>query len=98
MSYRIVLSATALKELETSIDWYNERQNNLGAKFLEAVDESLKSLTKIPDIFPIKVSGYREVAITKFPFVLVYTINKTHRLVRVLHVFHTKRDPRSKAR
>lgn len=55
MAFQIILSKTALKELEDSVDWYNERQNGLGAHFIEAIDNRLALLSETPDLFPIKL-------------------------------------------
>jgi plasmid stabilization system protein ParE len=74
MSYQIILSRIAKKELETSVDWYHECQENLGARFIEAIDDRLAALSQNPGLFPIKPSGYREVLVKKFPFLIVYKI------------------------
>ena len=39
MAFQIILSAVALKELEASVDWYNARQDDLGTRFIEALDK-----------------------------------------------------------
>ena len=41
MAFRIILSALALNELESAVDWYNSREENLGKRFIESVDERL---------------------------------------------------------
>lgn len=96
MAFFVVLSSTALQELETSVDWYNERQDGLGERFIEAVDKRLTLLADTPDMFPVKRSGYNEVVIEKFPYLIVYKILRKEKKVRILHVFHTKRDPKLK--
>ena len=93
MAFRIILSATALKELEESVDWYNERQDYLGERFIEAVNKRLSLLSETPDVFPVKLSGYNEVLVEKFPYLIVYKIVKKGKTVRILHIFHTKRNP-----
>jgi len=93
MSFQIILSTTALKELEASVDWYNERQDGLGNRFIDAVDNRLALLSETPDIFPVKLSGYNEVMVEKFPYLIIYRIIKKEKKVRVLHIFHTRRNP-----
>jgi hypothetical protein len=60
MPYQIILSALALKELESAVDWYNECEQGLGERFVEAVDNHFLLLTRTPDIFPVKLSGHNE--------------------------------------
>ena len=68
MAFRVILSDTALRELEASADWYNERLDGLGRRFIEAVDERLALLAETPEMFPKKASGFHEVVIEKFPY------------------------------
>jgi plasmid stabilization system protein ParE len=96
MAFRIILSALALNELETAVDWYNSREENLGKRFIESVEERLVLLSHTPALFPIKSSGYNEVLVEKFPYLIVYRIVSKTKTVRVLHIFHTRRDPAKK--
>ena len=98
MGFQIILSAVALKELEASVDWYNARQDGLGTRFIEALDNRLALLSETPDIFPVKLSGYNEALIEKFPYLIVYKIIKKGKKVRVLHIFHTRRNPGTKSK
>lgn len=93
MAFQIILSSIALKELEDSVDWYNERLDGLGERFIYAVDNRLALLSETPDMFPVKQSGYRETSVEKFPYLIVYKIIKKGKKVRILHIFHTKRNP-----
>ncbi len=93
MTFHVVLSALALRELESAVDWYNEREDGLGKRFVDSVDKLLVLLSETPDIFPVKSSGFNEVLMEKFPYLIVYRIMKKEKIVRVLHIFHTKRNP-----
>ena len=93
MPFEIKLTATALKEMEDQVDWYDNRQDGLGTKFTQAVDNRLELLCDTPGMFPVRASGYREILIDNFPFLIVYKIIKKINTVRVYHIFHTKRNP-----
>ena len=71
MSYQIIFSRIARKELEISVDWYNECLENLGARFTDAIDDRLMLLSQTPELFPVKPSGYREVIVRNFPLLIV---------------------------
>ena len=93
---KIVLSVIALKELEESFDWYEERLTGLGERFVEVIDKALNIVSDDPKAFPKKKGNYREIVINKFPFVIVYEFSKKDNTIYVLHVFHTKRQPKLK--
>ena len=79
MAFQVILSVAAFKELEASVDWYESCQDGLGTRFVDAVDRRLALLAQTPDIFPIKLSGYHEVLIEKFPYLIVYKIIRKER-------------------
>ena len=54
MAFRIILSASALNELESAVDWYNSKEDNLGKRLIESVEERLTLLSQTPGLFPIK--------------------------------------------
>ena len=93
MAFQIILSSIALKELESAVDWYNECEDGLGKRFIDAVDTRLALLSETPGIFGVKLSGYNEVLVEKFPYLIVYKIIKKGNRVRILHIFHTSRNP-----
>jgi plasmid stabilization system protein ParE len=68
----------------------------LGRRYIIAVDNRLAALSENPEIFSIKSSGYNEVVVEKFPYLIVYKIMKKHKKIRVLHAFHTSRNPNLK--
>jgi plasmid stabilization system protein ParE len=93
MPFEIILSTTANKELESAVDWYNERLDGLGLHLIEAVDKRLSLLSETPDMFPVRESGFNEILIEKFPYLIVYKILKKRHRVRILHIFHSSRNP-----
>ena len=97
MPFQIILSTPALKELESAMDWYEAREAGLGKRFVDVVDKRLHLLSETPDIFPIKPSGYNEVSVNNFPYVIIYKILPKAKKVHILHVFHTKRNPANKS-
>jgi len=93
LPYKVYLTPTAFKELEKSMDWYDGCRDGLGARFTDAVNSRLTKLSENADIYPVVSSGYREVSIEKFPFLIVYKIIKKKNTIRVYHIFHTSRNP-----
>jgi hypothetical protein len=96
MENRLIITDGAGKELSESFLWYEERLYGLGERFLEVIEKSFRLIELTPERFPIKRKSYREFVVSKFPFVIVYEFIENEKVVLVLHVFHTKRNPKRK--
>jgi len=96
MDYKIILSVKVVKDLQESYEWYEDRSEGLGGQFVELVDKAIKLIILNPEAYPNKKSPYREIVLSKFPYVIIYEFVKEENTVYVLHVFHTKRNPKLK--
>jgi|ERR1041385_8182714 plasmid stabilization system protein ParE len=96
MPARVIYSSIAIKELEQSSDWYEDRSIGLGRRLIETIRDTLLTASANPEAFP-KTKGYfRQVVIKDFPFIIIFRYNRTENLMYVLHVFHTSRNPKLK--
>lgn len=93
MEYKIILSSEAVKELQESYQWYEGRSEGLGGRFVEFIDKTIKLILLNPEGYPNKRGSYREMVLSKFPYLIVYEFVKEEHIVYILHVFHTKRNP-----
>jgi plasmid stabilization system protein ParE len=98
MSYRIELHIKVLEELENSYQWYEERAEGLGLRFIASVNKRLTEIAEHPERYPKKKSNYRETNIEAFPYVVIYEILKTKQVVFISYIFHAKRNPQLKYR
>ncbi|MEI8047188.1 MAG: type II toxin-antitoxin system RelE/ParE family toxin [Bacteroidota bacterium] len=96
MDCKIILSKAAIHEVQTSYQWYEERSLGLGKQFINFLDVTIKFITLNPEGSPIKVSSYREIHFSKFPYLIVYEYLKEEKFIYILHIFHTKRSPTDK--
>ena len=96
MSYSSVFLAKARLELIDSFTWYEERQEGLGERFTNAVFECIDRLEKAPHNNAARKRVYYEIKIKAFPYLIVYRIEEKQKLVVILSVFHTSRNPRKK--
>ncbi|MEW6087865.1 MAG: type II toxin-antitoxin system RelE/ParE family toxin [bacterium] len=81
----------AVEELINAAQFYESRQNNLGHRFLDAVDTALKTIKKNPLIWQSDKLDRRKCPVKKFPYLLIYKLN--NRIVYILAVAHTSRKP-----
>ncbi len=95
MVFKIFISRLAESEIVETIEFYESRRGGLGKQFLDYFKGYLKILKTNPELFSIKKPPfYRELALKKFPFVIVYEIFQNE--VIIYSVFHTSRNPTKK--
>jgi plasmid stabilization system protein ParE len=94
--FSIVISSKAQKGIAVSWEWYEDRFQGLGDRFLKEVTDKIKIIENSPDRYPTRFKNYKEAVLKTFPFLIIYRVNSKKKLVRIVSVFHTSRDPRKK--
>ena len=93
IKFSVILSKRAANEVTNSWKWYEERQNGLGDRFLIELVAQLNLIEKFPERYSCKFKLYRETSLAIFPFAIIYKINKRKKIVQVVTVFHSSRNP-----
>ena len=92
--YTVKLLTEAEIELTDACKWYEKQQQGLGKKFLSEIKHYLKLISKNPLQFELKFSNrYRFAAFKIYPYFVVYRIEEDTKLVYVISIFHTSRNP-----
>jgi hypothetical protein len=92
--YRLLIKARAIAMAKEAWEWYEEQQPGLGESFLQDLGASYRKIEKWPASYAKVKSGFRQVILTTFPYVVVFEIIEKD--VIVYAVFHTSRSPRKK--
>ena len=96
MKPRIRTEREASDELGEAAVWYEERRSGLGSEFLDAIDATLRLISRFPDSgrrgpgLPLDLP-VRRAPVTRFPFHVVY-IDRGD-VIRVLAFAHDRRSP-----
>ena len=98
MSYSVTLQTDAQHEYEASLRWYMERSYPAAEKFVEAVDNALHLICENPTRWRNNYKNFYEISLKKYPFTVIYTIEKDEQLIVVLSIYHHKRNPKRKYR
>ena len=98
MSHRVELHPQAENELSESYQWYEERSEGLGFRFINSINKRLKEIADHPERYPKKKGKYRETGTEIFPYIIIYEILIKENIVFVLYIFHSKRNPLLKYR
>ncbi len=97
MSYTVDLLFKARQEIFEGWKWYEGEQPGLGDRFEDEVFRKIALIATNPLHYPIK-KGTHEVITDTFPYLIVYRINKSRKLIMIVSVFHTSRNPKKKRR
>ena len=92
MTRRLILRPEAESDVQGAYAWYEEREPGLGAEFLRAVEASLSSIERDPELYPKAYKRARRALLRRFPYALFYVVAPD--LVEVVGCLHTRRHPR----
>ena len=88
-----ILHPQADEELRSSMAWYEEKREGLGAAFLNEVDSCLHRIEEYPDAFPIAVGQARRATLHRFTSYSIIYEKISDNVFYVYSVFHGHRDP-----
>lgn len=92
MAYKINLDSAAILDIQKAIDYYDEQQPGLGAKFEIAIDRHFSALSKNP-FFQMRYDIVRCLPMKKFPFMIHFIVDEESKTIKVSAVFHTSMNP-----
>lgn len=98
MTYQLIYHPLAAKELREAAVWYETEEAGRGAKFLRYLEEKLAYLSRYAESYPLVKGFFREFFIGRYPYVIVYRLRKREKILLILSVFHTSRNPARKYR
>jgi plasmid stabilization system protein ParE len=92
MTYKIVVSPRAQKEIENAIDFYALNSVDAPLKFITALNDAYETI-KISPFFRVSYKNIRSLTINTFPTALFFVVQEEQHTVRILACFHHSRNP-----
>ncbi len=89
---KVVFTELARHELSEAIAYYELEYEGLGKRFEEEVKLSIERIVKFPMTWSIERGDVRKYLMHKFPYKLLYSIEKDHILIIAVAHFHRKPD------
>lgn len=80
-------------ELAEAREWYAQQREGLDTHLMLRIDETLQRITDSPEAYPIVYGPLRRAVVRQFPFAIFYEL--TNDEIRVVAVFHSKRNPKT---
>lgn len=96
MNYKVEFLARARRELLEAWDWYDDKWNGLGDRFMQEVEKKVHQIAKTPERYPERTKGFRETPVKVFPYLIIYRVQKHKGIIAISSIFHTSRTPKKK--
>lgn len=93
MNYQIIVTDDANHDLEQARIWYNERQENLGERFVWAARQRFEIILRNPELpraFGRK--SVRRIRVPRSPYAIYYRI--LGQKIQIVAIVHGARDPK----
>ena len=92
MRWSVNITPEAKLDIQEGISWYSGKQKGLGKRFHKEVKNSIVRIEKNP-FYAIKYSQVRCMPISKFPYLIHFTIEESNKAIIILGVLHTSLNP-----
>ena len=94
MTFKVIAEGEAKLEWNEAVNWYEDRQPGVGLRFDDALLKFLQTLSQNPERFrPYSNLTHKARMPKPWPYSVYFTINKIHREVKILAVWHHSWDP-----
>ncbi len=94
MIYSVKIKEEARHDILQATLWYSDKAINLHLKFINQLEVTLKSIRNNPKAYKKVYKTFRQAALKKFPYVVLYEFDLES--VIVFSVFHSKMNPHKK--
>lgn len=91
MSYSLIVKPEAELDMLKSAKWYEEKQVDLGIRFLDEIEDKLSLVTQNPLQYQIRYKNTRWALVKHFPYAIHFVVEEDK--VIVLAVLGTRDDP-----
>lgn len=92
--FSIQIAEAAIGDIEIARSFYEERKMGLGIRFVKEVKTTISRLENHP-FFEIRYRNIRCAPVSKFPFLVHFSVDEPSRKVEVFAIVHTSRNPES---
>ena len=91
MSLQLIVEPEAESDIYEGYLWYEERQRNLGSRFIEEIDATFNRIVDNPKLYEEIEIGIRRSVTHTFPWLVFYTSNEE--AIYILAVIFAAQDP-----
>jgi len=89
---KVVFTEFAGHELEDAVTFYEVELSGLGMKFKSEVEKSISRIIEHPKAWTVERGEIRKALLHRFPYKILYSIEKDHILIIAIAHHHRKPD------
>lgn len=89
-----VFTENALNDIMNHASFYEEKQEGLGARFMNEVEQVAEDISTLPTGYASYYKSTRERATKNFPYKLIYTVEKE--IIYIHAVYPSRANPNKK--
>ncbi len=89
---KVIFTELAQKELSDAIVYYELEYFGLGKRLKVEVKSSISRITQFPEAWSIERGDVRKIFVHRFPYKILYSIEKDHILIIAIAHQHRKPD------
>jgi len=90
--FQILIEDRAFIEIQNAYEFYEGRQEGLGIRFNQEVNNAIDLLKQTP-FFQIRYDNFRCYPLKNFPYMIHYEIAEASNTVTIYGVIHTSMNP-----
>jgi plasmid stabilization system protein ParE len=92
VSLPVIRDPEARREFDQGYDWYEEQRAGLGEAFADQVQVVFDRIAKMPQLHQKVLKEVRRAVVRRFPYCIFYREEPDR--IRVISVFHARRNPK----
>ena len=96
MNYKLEIKEEAKQDILSANTWYSQQAVGLNIKFIQQLELTLNAIRKNPKTFKRIYKQFRQAALHKFPYVIIYEYQDD--VIIVYSIFHSKQNPQKKVK
>ncbi len=93
MKYKVIIEQPVYSEINAAVSYYDELEPGLGKKFFNEISGCIE-IIRINPFFQVRYKDYRFLPVKTFPFVIVFEVDQTKKVVVIWSLFHTSQNPK----
>ncbi len=90
---RIRLSPFAEQDIDSSVEWYNSKRDNLGNEFAIEASEMFERIKENSLQFPKEYKEMQKATIKRFPYIIFFVVSND--IAFIIGIFNTNRNPQT---
>ncbi|MGJ3235692.1 type II toxin-antitoxin system RelE/ParE family toxin [Marivirga sp.] len=86
MNYALIVRPEAELDILESSQWYEEKQENLGLRFLDEVEDKIRLITQNPLHYQVRYKNIRLALLNHFPYAIHFLVDQNSVIVLATRV------------